>query len=51
MQSGVCSYVFTYVVTVPHSILTQLAWPLSNAKQGIFQAPLLCALYWQLASP
>ncbi|CAL5229390.1 g12708 [Coccomyxa viridis] len=28
------SYIFTYVVTVPHSILTQLAWPLGNAKQG-----------------
>ena len=29
-----CSYLFTYFVTVPHSILTQLAWPLSNAQQG-----------------
>lgn len=29
-----CSYIFTYFVTVPHSILTQLAWPLNNAKQG-----------------
>lgn len=29
-----CSYLFTYFVTVPHSVLTQLAWPLSNAQQG-----------------
>ena len=39
-----CSYLFTYFVTVPHSVLTQLAWPLSNAKQG--DRPLLA---WPLA--
>ena len=29
------SYMFTYFVTVPHALLTQLAFPVGNAQQGM----------------
>jgi auxin influx carrier (AUX1 LAX family) len=28
------SYIFTYIVTVPHALLTQLAFPNANGVQG-----------------
>ncbi len=32
------SYLYTYFVTVPHSFLTQLAYPTANAKFSKFVA-------------
>ena len=31
------SYMFTYFVTVPHALLTQLAFPVGNSQQGVPQ--------------
>lgn len=33
------SYLFTYFVTVPHALLTQLAFPIGNAQQGMVWFP------------
>ena len=44
------SYLFTYFVTVPHSILTQLAFPAANFKYGACFCLQLVCLELQLPS-
>ncbi len=33
------SYLFTFTIAAPHSVLVQLSWPVENLAQGAHQPP------------